>query len=93
MEFLVTGCKDCPMLDSGAHHEYQCFCMHPKSPKQFLDREDYENYEKERHTISQIEVDEDWDRKPFHIPITPDWCPLNKESITIIKNNSQETKD
>lgn len=29
---------------------------------------------------------EDIDLTEKNIPITPDWCPLNKEPITIIKN-------
>lgn len=83
MEINVTGCEDCPMLDSGAEYEYQCFCLHPKAPRQFSEIGDSVEQVNE---IIQIGVDEDWDRNPTHIPITPKWCPLNTEPITITKN-------
>lgn len=62
MEHTVTGCIDCPMLNSvfdewGA--TYHC------------------NYNMLLPEENEFEIKDE--------NITPDWCPLNKEPITIIK--------
>ena len=82
MEHIVTGCKDCPMFDNGADYEYECSCLHPKAPRQFSE---YGDSDELIDAIQQIEVEEDWSKKQHHIPVTPEWCPLNTEPITIIK--------
>lgn len=71
MEYIVTGCKDCPFFNDGHDYEYRVICQHPYSK------------------ACRIVVDEkmEWGipQEERFMPITPDWCPLNKESITIIK--------
>jgi hypothetical protein len=72
MEVQITGCKDCPLFDNtGA--EYGTYCHHP-------------NRKTEEHTSS---IGTSWFADAPIIdgadnePITPEWCPLIWEPITI----------
>lgn len=96
MEQSVTGCKDCPyFLPEGAHYNFAC--GHPKSPVKYgiWDNGNFielpyqivpDNlYQADGYSVSfRTEPLEIKESKEFE-PITPDWCPLNKEPITIIK--------
>ena len=100
MEITVTGCKDCPLYYSGDGQE---MCEHPNAMYEFglwesgtftkLPFEGPEGLyrletEKGTYSVSlakrqpPINTDEDCN------PVTPEWCPLNQESITISKTNS-----
>ncbi len=77
MKHQVTGCKDCPLFNNGSDYEYRAICLHPLAPRQFYEKE-FKDEE-----VFLIEVDEDYSRKPTNIPVTPTWCPLKQEEITI----------
>lgn len=78
MEQVVTGCKDCPMFDDGHRHEYELICNHPNAPNQF-----HIPLEPEKE-VFRIEMDDSgYDMSYIEWVVTPDWCPLKKEPITI----------
>jgi len=60
MEYVVTGCTDCPMAQYTDRRGD--FCIHPSAEEGNV-----------------LEDDEHFN------PVTPVWCPLNKEPITITK--------
>jgi len=70
MEHTVSGCKDCPFFNDGSSYEYIISCQHPHAPNQEL--------------LSTPSMKTTYEQKVVQ-PITPEWCPLNQESITIIK--------
>ncbi len=82
-ETKVHGCIDCPMYDDGANYEYEQICNHPLAPHQY-----YEPGEDNPDEIPRIEVTDNgedfFSGKYKEVPITPEWCPLKKEPITII---------
>ena len=81
MEQVVIGCEDCPMYKDGVNYEYSHYCRHPKSPQKVLSFTAEPNIE----LVSEKKITEaGFDYTVLH-PITPDWCPLNKEQLTIIK--------
>lgn len=84
MEHSVKGCIDCPMFENYDNFTGS-YCHHPGAPFDpdlecaWVDKEDNPDY-------GPPKGDEHWPE--MYLPITPDWCPLLKESITItlIKN-------
>ncbi len=75
MEIKITGCKDCIFcyeydMSSG----YGCKINQYKSDELYDINKDMDEYNKNRKTIKQSKK---WQ------PITPSWCPLKTESITI----------
>lgn len=78
----VSGCSDCPMFDDGHRYEYELICNHPSAPNQFSDPV-YPERE-----VFRIEMDDSGDG-PTYIEwvVTPDWCPLKKEPLTITIEN------
>ena len=83
-EHAVTGCVDCPMFNDGQKYEYEATCKHPLAPPQFFDRD---NQDAKMGDVKRIEIGESgeyWTKSFYYFPITPDWCPLKKEPITII---------
>lgn len=79
----MTGCIDCPMFDDGSNHEYDEICKHPNAPIQFYEPSGEANQDVKRIKIESL--GEYWSKGHKYVPITPDWCPLNKEPITIKK--------
>lgn len=72
MEHIVMGCNSCPFFED----EYNT-CNHP-----IIDNWVEVPY---KHNSNQIEMDCSGDEMSYiEFPITPDWCPLKKEPITII---------
>lgn len=72
MEQVVKGCYDCPMMRSdywlGRH------CKHPNG----------ENIETKYHIEWDGHDDDGFPRGRGHFyPVTPEWCPLKTDSITI----------
>ncbi len=81
MEQIVTGCEDCPMFDDG-RNEYRLICNHPNAPNQY-----YQPLHPELE-VKNIEIEDSGtveDLDYIESVITPDWCPLIIEPITIIK--------
>ena len=71
MECIVTNCEDCPMFyDGRKSNDYDSLvCNHPES---------------EYKPANPIEIDCSGDEMSYiEWVVTPDWCPLEKESITI----------
>lgn len=85
MEYKVTGCKDCPLYNDGKSYEFAHYCNHPSSPQDVSMFTAEPPIKTERHQEKFKEKD-GYDYYAA-VPITPDWCPLNKETITI---NRQE---
>ena len=86
MEHKVTGCSDCPLYHDGQKYEFAHYCGHPNSPQHVsLFRS-----EPEIKLISEQDKFKDKDGYDHYkiIPITPEFCPLNKELITIKKDNN-----
>ena len=81
MEHIVTGCKDCPFLLE--NNEGSDFCRHPTMDKWLGVHGDHHRDEDNDKNV--IETDSSSSNGQDWFPITPDWCPLNKEAITIIK--------
>lgn len=83
MEHIVTGCKDCPFYNDGVRYEYAHFCNHPSSPQEvntFMAEPKIELY----GVKEKFKEKNGYDYTATY-PTTPDWCPLNSEPITIIK--------
>jgi hypothetical protein len=73
MTIKIAGCQDCPLFDD--HFQ---ICNHP-----VIDNWIDKPY---RHNSNKIEMDSSGqDLSYVEFPITPDWCPLNKQPLTIIK--------
>ncbi len=81
MEHIVSGCIDCPMLCE--NNEGEDFCRHPLVDKWLGVKGDHRRNEQEDKNI--IETDSTSSNGQNWFPITPEWCPLNSEPITIIK--------
>lgn len=80
MELIVKGCSDCPMFNNGANFEYEAICQHPAAPNQF-----YEPLYPKKE-VFRIEIESSGeDLSYIEWPVTPDWCPIVKEPITISK--------
>lgn len=95
MEHKITGCTDCPYYFSECSSP--C-CLHPNRPVKYgiwnngrFIELPYQIapdnlYQADGYSISlktePLEIKQDENFKP----ITPDWCPLNTEPITIIKS-------
>jgi len=78
MEQIVTGCEDCPMFEQ----QEVMICNHPKAPNQIPTPLN------PTLEIEPIGMDDSgYDLSYIEWVVTPDWCPLNKEPITITKNN------
>lgn len=81
MEQIVTGCVDCPFFEDGVSYEYAHYCKHIKSPQdvyRFTAEPKIELYGVKEKTKEKDGYD-----YTATYPTTPDWCPLNKEPITI----------
>jgi len=79
MEHRIFGCQQCPMYDDMFEHKGFGNCNHPN-----IDNQITEPYP---HNSNVIEMDSSGEDLSFvQWPETPDWCPLNKEPLTIIKN-------
>ena len=70
MNTKVTGCRDCPFYNDGQRYEFAHYCNHPDSIQDV-------GYFKSEPEIKCERIDNET------VPITPEWCPLKKESITI----------
>ena len=82
METTVTGCKDCLLFYDGHRYEYSHICVHPNAPK------DQTQFRSESEIKLKGEEKGEGIRKYTEItPITPSWCPIEKEAITISKQN------
>lgn len=79
----VRGCVDCPLFDDGANYEYEQICKHPFAPHQFYESDKPEIKQKDIPRIEIEECGEQWSESFHYSPITPDWCPLKTEPITI----------
>ena len=77
MEHNVTGCRDCPFYNDGQDYEFAHYCNHPKSPQE-VNR----FYSEPKIEIVYEKVGE-YNKQ---VPVTPDFCPLKKEPITIKMN-------
>jgi len=84
MEHIVTGCKDCPLYKDGVNYEYAHYCNHPKSPQTV---NLFTAEPKIELTAEQKKRESGYEYTVVH-PVTPDWCPLNSEPITIIKKQA-----
>lgn len=75
MEHNVIGCIDCPMfyMDNNERYGIETYCNHPHHKTITI-----EDIHTEIDKTNNIVAGE-------RVPITPNWCPLNKEPITIIK--------
>jgi hypothetical protein len=73
MEHIITGCTDCPLLE--VDNEYGDHnCNHPLVPTEI--RQEYG-----RDVVRRIEIE--LEEFCCGDPITPNWCPLKKESLTL----------
>ncbi len=72
MEQIVSGCKDCCFYHDGERYEYAHYCKHPNSPQS------------RTRFNSEPEIKLEYENG-MEVPITPDFCPLNSEPITIKK--------
>jgi len=74
MNVKVTGCEGCPMLNREWEDVsgYKYTCNHPNAPSEDIETDS--SGSGEEVDLSYVE----W-------LVTPDWCPLNKEPITIEK--------
>ena len=81
MEHIVSGCKDCPMYNSDS--EYGDRCNHPDNFEycEPLEHKIGKNIPDDVYTSGEefMRTRTNWKK------LSPDWCPLNKEPITIIK--------
>ena len=94
MTIKVTGCSNCPFFNNGSDFEYNSMCQHPISKKLAIE-ENERILGKEKSYLGYeymiLEIEELKEEVPTSIwgtyksPITPNWCPLNKEPITIEK--------
>ena len=100
MEINVIGCIDCPLFDETGS-EYGTYCHHPNAktiqrlyssgrsvdlPFQLADGLYRNETDAGTYSVSvktdNAEIKDDENQNP----ITPKWCPLNTEPITITKN-------
>lgn len=81
METIVNGCRDCKFYNDGVRYEYAYYCNHPQSPQEV------NNFtaepEIELVTVQEKTKEKDGYDYMAKYPITPNWCPLKKEPITI----------
>lgn len=86
METTVTGCKDCLLFYDGSQYEFNHLCRHPLAPDNQESWRSPTEIKLERVTeIRKMDISGDDYEYGKIIPITPEWCPLNSESITISK--------
>jgi len=83
MTVQVTGCKDCPFYNDGVRYEYAHYCKHPNSIQKVSSFTSEPNIE--LYTVQEKFKEQDKYDYWGTYPITPDWCPINNESITIQK--------
>ncbi len=87
MEINVTGCKDCPFYHNGINYEYAHYCKHPNSIQKISCFASVVAEPKiELYGVQEKFKDKDGYDYTATYPITPEWCPLNTEPITITKN-------
>ena len=74
---VVTGCSDCPLFNDGQQYEFEAICKHPQAPPQFFEplNPDAE--------VKRIEIEMSGS---FERPVTPYWCPLKLEQLTLFFN-------
>ena len=85
MEKIVTGCSNCPFLQVDGEYG-TCDCIHPVAKQRpnvitpWVAENDPSGEVNYHHSPGyRLPFDDDEE------PITPDWCPLNEEPITICK--------
>jgi len=79
MEHKIYGCQECPMYNDEYENKGFGLCCHP-----FVDNWVDKPY---RYNSNRIEMGSSGEDLSFiQFPETSDWCPLNKEPITITKN-------
>ncbi len=78
MEQKVTGCEDCPMFEQ----QEVMICNHPKAPRQIPTPL---NPILEVEPITMDDSGEEFTYVEW--VVTPNWCPLKKEPLTLIFTN------
>jgi hypothetical protein len=82
-EYRITGCRDCPFLNEETEGDGP-FCSHPNSDKALV----IETKPTETGLISH------WNGNfvpDNYFPVTPEWCPLKKQSVMITLLQKDET--
>ncbi len=70
MEKIVSGCDNCPMYEGN----YPFNCQHPSN---------HDKRPKTRMEWHRTDPNDEWPATGTLHPITPDWCPLITEPLTI----------
>lgn len=79
MEYKVTGCEDCPMFE----RKESMICNHPNSPRQIPTPLN------QILEVEPIKMDDSGDDLTYiEWVVTPDWCPLKNEQLTLTFTNT-----
>jgi len=82
MEQSVTGCNDCKFYNDGVQYEFAHYCNHPNSPQEVYSFTAEPKIEFASKILKGKIGNSEYDYAKI-TPITPDWCPLKQEPITI----------